>query len=88
LNTPGDETTITGVLALKRAAPNTAYGVVVVATPSCNLALAGEVTTNKEGNGTLEFTVPRPSGAKFFVLAKTVVEPPFELYASPLVELD
>jgi hypothetical protein len=87
LNTPGDETTLTGQVALKGVAPNATYAVGLDAVPLCvPEAFVGEITTNNKGNGTLHFTIARfPGVTKFFVTAKTL---PFELYGSPAVELD
>jgi hypothetical protein len=86
LNTPGDETTITGVLALNGVAPKETYEVFVLGVPCTAEVFAGALTTNMEGNGTLEFAVPRPSGAKFYVEARASLR--FEPYGSPPVKLD
>src|SRR5262249_752200 len=51
LDTPGDESTLTGEVALKHAAPDATYGVEVfqVSSGACIAApLVGEITTNKE----------------------------------------
>src|ERR1700740_265478 len=72
LNTPGNEATVSGEIALKHAAPNTEYiGVFVdqstgaLCTPS---PVTGVITTNKKGNGNLHFSVERvPSATKFWV---------------------
>ncbi|HEV2980253.1 MAG TPA: hypothetical protein VGX51_02375 [Solirubrobacteraceae bacterium] len=92
LNTPGDETTLTGEVALKHAAPNTTYSVRVaelVPPPlgACFERAPGVITTNKQGNGNLHFTTARvPSATTFEV--KVVSGSLTEVYASSVVELD
>jgi hypothetical protein len=89
LNTPGDETTITGVLALKGVAPNTTYRVEVISGfPTCAGENVGDLTTNKQGNGTLEFTIPRLAAKKFSVNARSGELSAEEFHGSPAVELD
>src|ERR1700751_1171272 len=92
LNTPGNETTLSGTLALKRAAPNTTYEVVTeqsVVSPSCVSipSLVGTLTTNTKGNGNLHFTTERITEATKFWLVATN-ETFTEFYGSSAVELD
>jgi hypothetical protein len=89
LNTPGDETTVTGEVALKRARPSTTYDVTIVqALPvGCEITIGHTITTNNKGNGNLHFTVERvPVGREFFVEVFNVANA--EEYASPAVPLD
>ena len=53
LNTPGNETTLSGEVALKRAAPNATYEVRAgqEAPTFCTGIPVGTIVTNKEGNG-------------------------------------
>ena len=92
LNTPGDETTLTGEFALKRAQPNTTYEVVTeqsVVSASCVSipTLVGTLTTNTKGNGNLYFTTERITAATKFWLA-AANETRTEIYGSSAVELD
>jgi hypothetical protein len=87
LNTPGDETTVTGEVSLEHAAPNTAYEVGLIESLGvfCLAREAGTITTNRNGNGNLHFTTERsPGSTRFFVNLKTAPE---ELN-TPAVELD
>jgi hypothetical protein len=90
LNTPGNEMTLSGEVALKRAASKTTYIVFDEqgVGGTCFTFFAGEITTNKKGNGNLHFTNERvPGSTKFFVTIFNLsnVE---ENYGSPAVELD
>jgi hypothetical protein len=70
MDTPGNETTVNGVVALKRAAPKTEYFAEVVQNPPCAGVFAGTITTNKKGNGNLHFNVERIAGStQFWILA-------------------
>jgi len=87
LNTPDNRATLSGEVALKDAVPNVTYEVLVIQYPSCQGTKA-TLTTNKQGNGSLQFTTERrPLNTKFFV---DVFRPfPFlEEFNSPAVELD
>src|SRR5438445_5176195 len=88
LNTPGDETTVTGEVSLKRDAPNATYEVVVVQNNDsiiCSTTPAGAITTNKKGNGNLHVSVARiPSTTKFWI---AIGEASGETYGSTAVEL-
>ena len=87
LNTPGDETTVTGEVSLKHAARNTTYEVVNNQDDSgfCAVIGVGNLTTNRKGNGSLHFTTARlPGSTRFWVTLKTAPE---ELN-TPAVELD
>jgi hypothetical protein len=86
LNSPGDETTVTGEIALKHASPNTTYNVLLAQDePGCNTTPLGELTTNARGNGNLHFSTERiPGTTKFFV----GVLSGGELFANAAVELD
>lgn len=87
LNTPGDETTVTGEVSLKHAAPNTTYEVVNDQDISglCMFIGVGNLTTNRKGNGNVRFTTERlPGSTRFWVTMKTAPE---EL-TTPAVELD
>jgi hypothetical protein len=95
LNTPGDETTVTAVVALKGAPPNTTYEVNVKETDSpfthiCEgLGRLLTITTNKQGNGNLEFTVERrPGTGRFYVELKREISGGEEFLATPAVALD
>jgi hypothetical protein len=91
LDTPGNEGTVSGEIALKRAAPNTEYvGIFVdqstgsLCTPS---PIATSITTNKKGNGNLHFSVERvPSATKFWVGMTSASSS--ETIGSSSVELD
>jgi hypothetical protein len=87
-NTPGNETRLSGEVALKDAAPNTQFplSVVQVTGTECTGSGAGTITTNKQGNGNLRFSVGREPGAtKFFVEIGNFLE---ETFGNPAVELD
>jgi hypothetical protein len=91
LNTPGDETTLTGEVALKHAAPNATYEVEVGGAEASGFCIfvppVGDITTNKEGNGNFHFTVARnPAASKFFVEVGNISA--VESFISPAVELD
>jgi hypothetical protein len=91
LDTPGNEGTVSGEIALKRAAPNTEYiGVFVDQStgPFCTPSpVSGSITTNKKGNGNLHFSVERvPSATKFWVGMTSVSGS--ETIGSSSVELD
>ena len=89
LNTPGNDTTLSGEVALKGAAPNTTYAVDVekeVPPTLCFVSTVGAITTNKKGNGNAHFTVARPLGTKFWIAVVNQVR--HEVYGSPAVELD
>jgi hypothetical protein len=84
LDTPGNEMTLSGEVALKRAAPNAMYEVVALQSP-CSGFFAGTLTTNKRGNGNLHFTVPRdPRATKFGV---ELLRGSQEFFQSPGVKL-
>jgi hypothetical protein len=94
LDTPGDETTVTGKLALKRGTPKARFQVSLVEREpgqlECRSSLVGTITTNKKGNAKFQFSAKRifaPAPTRFWVTA--VEESPFtELLASSAVELD
>jgi hypothetical protein len=91
LNTPGDETTLTGEVALTHAAPNVTYSVDVGQGNSVMCVFpfpqVGEITTNKNGNGNLHFTTARnPAVTKFFV--EVFNTSTIEGFIGPAVELD
>jgi hypothetical protein len=91
LNTPGNEMTLSGEVALKHAAPNTTYSVyyalhVPAAGPFCGAHPIGTVTTNGEGNSDFHLSVERLPGSTTF---NVVIErEPLESFVSPAVELD
>ncbi len=87
LNTPGDETTLSGEVALKHATPNATYNVVVVQGVCLAFTPVGEITTNGQGNGNLEFTTARNPAAKTFIVNVENTAAPEE-FISPAVELD
>ncbi|HEV2980649.1 MAG TPA: hypothetical protein VGX51_04405 [Solirubrobacteraceae bacterium] len=93
LNTPGNETTVSGKVVLRHAPPNATYKLVVVGSSSdggtCGPISEGilRLTTNKKGNGTLHFNgVKReePVMVRFTVQLFTESEQ----FASSSVELD
>jgi hypothetical protein len=95
LNTPGNETTLSGVVSLKGAVPNATYQVRrIQAEPP--FGLCGEFVepprpslhTNGSGNGTVEFSGFRIPGARKFYVEVENEAPPFDEYISPTVELD
>jgi len=94
LNTPGNETTLTGEVALKHAAPNATYEVFEVEFGPifCHAGFnpAGTFTTNNEGNGNFHLNVERqPGTTKFFVeVARFVPPSTVEEFIIPAVELD
>jgi hypothetical protein len=93
LNTPGNETTLSGVVSLKGAAPNATYRVEPVqeflgslcVTPTPSIVL---LHTNGKGNGTVEFSSVRERGTTAFNVEVFNVAPPFDEYGTPAVELD
>jgi hypothetical protein len=98
LDTPGDETTVTGKLTLKRVTPNARFQVAFVERDperlECRDLLVATISTNKKGNAKFHFAAKRlsaPVPTRFWV---TVVEefveesPSNELLASSAVELD
>ena len=87
LNTPGDETTVDGEVALKHAAANTTFNVELVQGACSAISPVGEITTNKHGNGNLHFTTPREPGATTFFV-DIAPGAPLQAFASPAVELD
>jgi hypothetical protein len=95
LNTPGNETTLTGEIVLKHAVPNVTYNVFEVqfAPALCSIGFGptGTLTTNNQGNGNFRLNVERvPGSTKFFVEVGRVVPNSTveELFISPAVELD
>jgi hypothetical protein len=88
LDTPGDETTVSGELSLKHVAKETTLIVELFqGAPSfaCMGEEVGKITTNRKGNGNLHFTHARfPGSSEFFILAGN----PTEFLASHVVELD
>jgi hypothetical protein len=88
LNTPGDETTLSGEVALKHAAANETYAVGIIQGSGllCGFRLIGTMTTNEKGNGNLDFAISRGGGTKFTV--EVGAEERLERFASPAVELD
>jgi hypothetical protein len=88
-NTPGDETTLTGEVALKHAAPNATFQVSSVQqaplTCAISVRIVGTLTTSEKGNGNLRFTEERiPGSTTFFVEIINVNED----FITPAVELD
>jgi hypothetical protein len=93
LNTPGDDTTYTGEVVLRGAAPNSSYEIVADQTGGCLGGLEGIggefLTTNSKGNGKASFSVQRqPWATTFYVEVDQFVTAPSELLASSPVELD
>ena len=88
LDTPGNETTVSGEVSLKHVAKETTFVVELFqGAPSfaCMGEEVGKLTTNRNGNGNLHFTHARfPGSSEFFILAGT----PIEFLASHVVELD
>jgi hypothetical protein len=93
LNTPGNETTLSGEVALKNAKPK--YRIPRQGCPDdlrprgvgCTLKTVGTITTNKNRNGNLHFTDGRLPGTTSFNVA--VVTLSFlEIFESAAVELD
>ena len=88
LDTPGNESTVSGEVSLKHVAKETTFVVELFqGAPSfaCMGEEVGKLTTNRKGNGNLHFTHERfPGSSEFFILAGT----PFEFLASRVVELD
>jgi hypothetical protein len=94
LNTPGDEMTLSGGLALKGVKPNTTYQIIVfdAVFTDCFRRVIGMITTNRNGNGNLHFTIERLISGELLptstsIGAQSVVDL-HEWYASPAVELD
>jgi hypothetical protein len=92
LNTPGDELTLTGVVALKRAAPNVTYVVWAIQSfgPYCSSTSVATIATNRKGNGQVHIKTERVQGPTQFsvYLLREVAAEDFERYGSPAVELD
>jgi len=90
LNTPGNETTVSGEVVLKHAAPDSTYPLVFVQQVAGSFCTGSNTvstafTTNKRGNANLHFRVPREATAtKFWV--GIGLEP--GTFGSPAVELD
>jgi hypothetical protein len=63
LNTPGDETTITGEVALKHAAPNTTYQVNFTQGACLFDDTLGTITTNTNGTANAHFAFARDPAA-------------------------
>ena len=83
-NTPGHETTLSGEVALKHAAPNATYPVEVL--QDCGSTFVGTITTNTKGNGNLHFTTERDPGTTQYIV--DVNAGTDEEFVSPVVELD
>jgi hypothetical protein len=89
LNTPGDESVVTGEVSLKRGSPNTTYNVFLYQDIIlCNFALVATLQTNGQGNGNAHFEVPRNPVATDFFVAVLHKSPPISEFGSPAVELD
>ena len=93
LETPGNETTLSGVVSLKGAAPNATFRVSPVQGPLgpfCGVLADSVVSlhTNGRGNGTVELSGGRIPGTTKFFVELVNKAPPFEEFASPAVELD
>jgi hypothetical protein len=87
LNTPGDETTLTGEVALKGAKPNTEYevGIAELSPAICFTDEVATITTNKKGNGNFHLNVERRFGlTTFFAFVVNSTEE----FASPAVQLE
>jgi hypothetical protein len=89
-NTPGNETTVSGEVALKHAVPRATYEVLFVQGPVCEVSFSAEFTTNNKGNGNLHFTTPRnPAATTFLVeVGRVVGGVGMEFFLSPAVGLD
>jgi hypothetical protein len=86
LNTPGDDTTLTGEVALKGAEPDQTFEVAAVQGVCESITPVGTITTNSKGNGNLHFTTARsPAATTFFV---DLVREGAQAFATPAVELD
>jgi hypothetical protein len=91
LNTPGNETTVSGKVVLRHVAPNATY-YLVVAGSSSDGATCGPIsenlllTTNKKGNGTLHFNVARENPAMVLFTVQLITES--GQFTSSSVELD
>jgi hypothetical protein len=93
LNTPGNEATLSGIVALKGAAPNTTYNVAwdQASTFGCSGQFFAQLHTNGKGNGNLAFRgIERnPEATKFFVIVSTGEFPVTNgAFISRAVELD
>jgi hypothetical protein len=93
LDTPGNETTVTGKLALKRATPRATFQVTLVEQEpqrvGCQSFFVGMITTNKKGSAKLQFSVKRAlAGPTRFWVSAAEQSPFVELLASSAVELD
>jgi hypothetical protein len=93
LDTPGDESRVTGKFTLKRATPNAKFQVTLVEKQpeqlECQSFFVGTITTNKKGNAKFRFAAKRPFAVPTQFWVTVVEESPFvELLASSSVELD
>jgi hypothetical protein len=91
LNTPGNETTVTGEVALKHAAPDATYEAVLFQGTAvvCSGSPVGELTTNEKGNGNLHFKAPREPATTTFIVHVGGGPPQApEFFATPAVDLD
>lgn len=94
LDTPGDETTVTGKLTIKHATPSAVFQVTFVEKEveqlECRSFFVGTLTTNKKGDARFHFTAKRAFAlgpTRYWVSVPE--ESPFaELLASSAVELD
>jgi hypothetical protein len=87
LNTPGNEATLSGEVAVRNGAPNATFPVEVKQGCGFVSTFVGELTTNKKGNGNLHFTTTRAPGATLFYVDVKSPTQGFR-FVSPAVELD
>jgi hypothetical protein len=90
LNTPDSKTTLKGQVTLLGARPNATFGVADQQNPgNCfNLTPIGTMTTNSQGNGTFNFSVPRiPSATAFWVGVATGITTSDQILGSSAVAL-
>jgi hypothetical protein len=94
LDTPADETTVTGKIALKGATPSAMFQVTFVETePSgveCKSFFVGTLKTTKRGSAKLRFSAKRAPafGPTRYWVTLAEASPFAELLASSAVELD
>jgi hypothetical protein len=94
LDTPGDETTVSGKVTVKHATPSATFEVTFVEREpmgvNCSSFLVGTLKTSKRGSAKFRFLAARASalGASTYWVTLAEESPFTELLASSAVELD
>jgi hypothetical protein len=92
LDTPGNESTVTGKVKLKGATPNATFAVDLgegSESSNCEIFTVGWLTTDKKGKAKFQFSAGRFAGDTFFWIFILEEPPPRkDILATPAVELD